>query len=167
MTSIIIKRIVFTALIIALASFAWINIEYMVGLHTKFVEYHPYVTNLIFLFYIWVYYKFINRLATTISPFELKHGILSGAIIGLLSALLSLPLLWCYFEFINTEFFDLMIAAALKKALIKNDSVVVALNEARSYFNLKSYLMQSVLFNIVAGLLLSLLFSYRIVKRNK
>lgn len=165
MTPIIVKRIVFTALMIAFASFAWINIENIVGLHSKYIEYHPYVTNVIFLFYIWVYYKFIKDLSTSIDPFELKHGILSGALIGLFSALFTLPLLYVYFTFINDEFFDTMIAAALKKALFENESVYAKLNEAKNYFNLKSYLMQSFLFNIVSGLLLSLLFSYRIVKK--
>jgi formate hydrogenlyase subunit 4 len=131
------------------------------------VSYHPYVTNLILLLYVAVYYYFIKNLSNSIQAFEIKHGMFAGSIVGLVSAVCSMPLLWIYFNYIEVEFFDNMIAAALKKALQENESVLVALNDARSYFNLQSYLLQSLFFNLVIGLLLSLLFSYRIVKSQK
>ncbi|WP_018344108.1 DUF4199 domain-containing protein [Cytophaga aurantiaca] len=165
----IIKNELLAGVTIAVASFIWICLEYIIGFHDRLIDYHPYVTNLAYILPVigvnWAVKK--RYAAQTPEAFEIKDGLMSGVIVAVTSAFLLLPLLWIFVTYINPAFFGNMIAGATKKALMSGDNSVIALQDAKEYFNLSSYLIQSFTSMLMLGVLISLMVSFRLIKKRR
>lgn len=164
----IIKNELLAGVAIALGTFIWICLEYIIGFHDRFIDYHIYVTNLAYaLPVIGIYWAIKKRYATfSKGAFQLKDGLMSGVIVFVTAALLNLPLQLFFLKNINPKFFDSMISEETKKAIMSGDNSIIALTDALEYYNTSSYLIQGFTGYLILGLFVSLMVSFRLVKKD-
>jgi len=164
----IIKNELLAGVAIAVASFLWICLEYIIGFHDRFIDYHMYVTNLAYILPIIGIYWAIKKRYATFAPgeFQLKDGLMSGVIVFVTAAFLNLPLMYLFVTYINPDFFGNMIAAEGKKALVSGGNTIVAITDAQEYYTISSYLMKSFTGFLILGLFTSLMISFRLVKKD-
>ncbi|MCU0371866.1 MAG: DUF4199 domain-containing protein [Ignavibacteria bacterium] len=138
------------AVIFAVMQMAWMFIEKLTGLHGEHIEKHPVYTNLVAIPSILVYFfaltdkrkKYFGGFMTY------RQGLLSGLIMtAIITALVPLTL-YITLYFITPEFFS----NAIKYAVAFGKSTQ---QEAEQYFNFTNYLVQSLIFAPVLGLVTS------------
>jgi hypothetical protein len=163
----IIKNELIAGIAIALATFLWICLEFIFGMHDKYIDYHMYVTNLAYIIPVIGVHWAVKRRYYAQPPgeFQIKDGLMSGVIVGVTAAFLTLPLLWIFFTYINPDFFGNMIAVSAKKAIMSGGNSIVAIQDAQEYFQLSSYLIQSFTSMLMLGVLISLMVSFRLIKK--
>ena len=164
----IIKNELLAGVAIALASFIWICLEYIIGLHDRLIDYHMYVTNLAYILPIIGIYWAIKKRYATFAPgeFQMKDGLMSGVIVFVTAALLNLPLMYLFVTYINPDFFGNMIAAEAKKAIMSGGNSIIALTDAQQYYTVSSYLIKGFTGFLILGLFISLMLSFRLVKKD-
>src|SRR6187431_1787297 len=94
----IIKNELLAGVAIAVASFIWICLEYIIGFHDSLIDYHMYVTNLAYILPVIGIYWAIKKRHATFAPgeFQIKDGLMSGVIVSVTAAFLYLPLLYLF-----------------------------------------------------------------------
>lgn len=164
----IIKNELLAGVAIAVASFIWICLEYAIGFHDSLIDYHMYVTNLAYILPIIGLYWSIKKRYATFAPgqFQLKDGLMSGVIVSVTAALLNLPLQLLFVRYINPAFFGNMIAQEAKKSIMSGDNSIIAITDAQQYYTESSYLIQGFTSFLILGLFISLLVSFRLVKKD-
>jgi hypothetical protein len=164
----IIKNELLAGLAIALASFIWICLEYFIGFHDRLIDYHMYVTNLAYILpIIGIYWAIKKRYATfEKGAFQIKDGLMSGVIVTVTAALLNLPLMLLFVNYINPDFFGNMIAVEAKKAILNGGNSIIAITDAQQYYKVSSYLIKGFTGFLILGLFISLMFSFRLVKKD-
>lgn len=136
------------AVLISLLMLLWLSFECIVGLQTEYIAYHPYVGMLSLLIPV-----FVTRQSLMAKRDELRNGFtfgkafLSGSIIAVFAAVMAIPVQLAFHYFVNPDFFDDMIAYSVKHGQDPG--------RAASYFNLNSYLFQSVAATLVVGFIIS------------
>lgn len=131
--------------ITALFSFLWITLEYAVGLQTDYIAFHPVITLLALIIpLICMYYGLREEKRKDPLGFPFSKGLLTGLLISGVAALFGVAGQWIFHSWVNPDFFSTMITYAESKALARGVDVLVAREEAMAYFNIKSYLAQSV-----------------------
>ncbi len=150
------------AVLISLLMLLWLSLEYMIGLHDKYVAYHPYITMLALVIPI-VCSRFAIRDKTEelSGKITFKQAFLTGFLIAFFAAVLSVPSQILFHKLINPDFFDTMITYAMKRAEGLNLDVNKAREEAQLYFNLTSYIIQSGLGTLVFGSIIALVLAWR------
>lgn len=164
----IIKNELLAGIAITVASFLWICLEYIIGFHDRFIDYHMYVTNLAYILpIIGIYWAIKKRYATfSKGQFQLKDGLMSGVIVFVTAALLNLPLQLLFVTNINPDFFGNMIASEAKKAILSGGNSIIAMTDAQQYYNTSSYLIKGFTGFLILGMFLSLMLSFRLVKKD-
>ena len=164
----IIKNELLAGVAIALASFIWICLEYIIGFHDSLIDYHMYVTNLAYILPIIGIYWAIKKRYATFAPgeFQMKDGLMSGVIVFVTAALLNLPLMYLFVTSINPSFFGNMIAVEAKKAIQSGGNSIIAMTDAQHYYNTSSYLIKGFTGFLILGLFTSLMVSFRLVKKD-
>ena len=164
----IIKNELLAGVAIAVASFVWICLEYIIGLHDSLVDYHMYVANLAYALPVIGLYWAIKKRYATFAPgeFQLKDGLMSGVIVSVTAACLNLPLQLFFVRYINPAFFGNMIAAEAKKAIMSGDNSIIAITDAQQYYTESAYLIQGFTSFLILGLFISLMLSFRLVKKD-
>jgi hypothetical protein len=139
---------------------AWAIGEKFIGLHDQHIDKYALYTNLFalpaFLFYYLGLkekkrYVYDNKMSWT-------QGFVSGLVISFFIALLMPIAQFVIYKSITPHFFDTIIDYKTKSPLLTRH---ITLNDAQSYFNLKSYMIQGV-FNglsmgVITGAIVSLL----------
>jgi hypothetical protein len=132
--------------IFALMQFVWLIGEYLVGLHTTYINLHSLYTNLILVpsvaIMIWGLFARKAELGGDLTYVQaLGQGLGVGATVGILSV----GIQYLFFTYINPNFFADFIRYAV-------DNQLATLDAAEAYFNFINYAIQAAVFAPVAGL---------------
>ena len=142
------------AVIFAVMGLVWLMLEYLVGLQTKHIAWHPLLTNLVFLPTIAVYVLALcEKRAQLGGKLTFKQGLISGLSLAAFAALLSPLGQPLFHQFVNPNFFADMVQFTVS-------SGKATLAEALSFFNLPSYLLMSGVGALMTGLLASLILAW-------
>ncbi|MBC7450987.1 MAG: DUF4199 domain-containing protein [Cytophagales bacterium] len=165
----LIKNELIAGVCIALGTFIWICLEFATGLHSEWIDYHSYITNLAYVIPVIGIHWAVKKRYYTFAPgtFQIKDGLISGVIASVVSAALTIPLLWMFFTYINPAFFASMIGVSVKHAMQKGENAIQAVHDAQEYYNLSSYLIQAFTAALMLGLLISLMVSFRLMKKEQ
>jgi len=156
------------ALLISTFTLIWIAFEQLLGLQDEYVEWHKIVTNfslIIPIIGIWLAIKDFKQVK--ISKYTFQKGFGIGFRITLMNTVLILPVIYLFYYFINPEWPNTMINVAKMKALENGQDPIKAIEEARSYFSLKYYLIQSAIGTFIFGTLISSVIAFLIKNRGK
>lgn len=132
-------------LIFSAASLLWNTLEYVAGFHTVHIEQHE-IFSMFFLI------PAITIMTLGMREYKKQAGgvitygqsFMSGLYISILVAVLSAPVQYVFFTFINPGFFNAFITHIVNKGSMTADA-------AAAYFNLKSYIVQGLAGSIVMG----------------
>lgn len=139
------------ALIFVAMSLLWMVLEKLAGLHSTHIDKHMYLTNLFAIPAIVVYVLALmdKKKKDYNGRMSYKQGFISGLIITLIVALFSPLTQWIVSTIITPEYFPNVIAYSVETGYHSS------LEEAEAYFNLKNYMVQSVIGAIVMGVVTS------------
>lgn len=140
------------AVIFAVMQMAWMLIEKLAGLHGEHIDKHPVYTNLVAIPSILVYFFAITdkRRKYYGGFMNYRQGLLSGLIMTAFITLLVPFTLYISLYFITPDFF----LNAIKYAVAFGKSTQ---QEAEQYFSFGNYLLQSLIFAPVIGVLTSVI----------
>jgi len=138
------------ALLFNLVFLLWMLGEKGAGLHDAHIEWHPILTNLFAIPAIAMYVLALANFKNDLSFNRLSflQGFLFGLRTTLLITLLSPLMQWIVSEIITPDFFDNAIHYTVQHGMKTQ-------LEAEQYFNLKSYLLMSVIGNLIMGIFVS------------
>ncbi len=156
------------ALLISVFTLSWIAFEQLLGLQDEYVEWHKLVTNfslIIPIIGIWLALKEFKQ--AKVSKYNFQKGFGIGFRITLINTLLIIPVIYIFYSFINPEWPNIMMNKAKMDALESGQDPIKAIEEARSYFSMKYYMIQSVIGTLIFGTLISSLLAFLIKNRGK
>ncbi|MBN8572484.1 MAG: DUF4199 domain-containing protein [Candidatus Kapabacteria bacterium] len=143
------------ALIMGFIAFLWTLAEYIIGLHTVYIDLHPYLTNIILPVPIYFTYKTIHEKKKEQGGIiSYKTAFFSGFMMALIGAPLALIGHIIYVKLINPMFYLDMIAHGMSNIANHADKLS-AEKELSDYFSLFSYSVQIVVGVILGGGFLS------------
>lgn len=139
------------ALIFVVMSLLWMLLEKLFGLHSTHIDKHMYLTNLFAIPAIIIYVLALidKKKKDYNGQMTYKQGFISGLIITVIVALFAPLTQWITSTVITPEYFPNVIAHSVDTGYHKS------LEEAEAYFNLKNYIVQSVIGAIVMGVVTS------------
>ena len=134
---------------------AWMSLEKLLGFHSTNIENHQYFTNLVMIPAIAIYVfalidkkkKFYN------GNMNYMQGLITGLIISLVVTMISPITQYLVSMVISPDYFKNMIEYSVSQNLMTQQ-------EAESYFSLNNYLMQTVIFTPVMGIITSAIVSF-------
>lgn len=156
------------AFYIVALSFIWLMLEYLAGLHDRYISLHPFVTLFALLIPAIFYFIALKRKRDLDYDgyFTFWQGTKSGMMLTLILAVLMIPMQWIFHNLINPTFFDRMIEHSVDRSIVRGKDGTLAQREAMEYFNLMSYIVQSVIGIIVIGTVLTVVYTM-ILSRNR
>lgn len=132
-------------ILFSLTSLLWNIMEYVAGYHTVHIDQHQIVS---------MFFMIPAIALMTLGMREQKkkaggvitygQSFMSGLFISMVVAVLSAPVQWIFFTFINPSFFETFIAHTVNNGSMNADA-------AAAYFNLKNYIVQGMGGAIVMG----------------
>ena len=139
------------ALIFVAMSLLWMVLEKAVGLHSTHIGLHMYLTNLFAIPAILVYVFALKDKKKNVYNGQMtyKQGFLCGLFITIIVALLAPLTQWITSTIITPEYFPNVIAHSVDTGFYET------VEEAEAYFNLKNYMVQSVIGALVMGVITS------------
>ncbi|HLP49822.1 MAG TPA: DUF4199 domain-containing protein [Chitinophagales bacterium] len=145
------------AVLISLLMLLWLALEYMVGLHDIYIGWHPVITWFALLIPI-VCTRLAIREKTELlnGKITFKQAFASGFLIAFFAAVLAIPVQVIFHKVINPDFFDTMLAYTVNRAESLKMNTLKAREEAKLYFNLTSYIIQSGLSTLIIGTVIAL-----------
>ena len=137
------------AFIFSLTALVWMLLEKWSGLHSVYIDYHFYLTNLFAIPAIWVMVlalkdKKYNFFQGQITYFQ---GLLSGLLLSLFIAFLSPITQWVTIFVISPEYFPNVIERSVELGYFKT------IEHAQTNFNYENYAKQSFIGSLVMGVL--------------
>jgi FtsH-binding integral membrane protein len=156
------------AFFISASTFIWLMLEYLLGFQDEYVSFHPVVSMVVLIFPIAFTFVALRKKRDEYYEGVITFGqaFQSGIIIAIICAVFTVPIQYIFHYAINPRFFDVMIEESIKKAINNGKNFTDARQQAEAYFNITSYIIQSVVGTLIIGLLLSALFSWG-VKRSE
>lgn len=136
------------AFIFVLMMLAWMFLEKSLGWHDELIDQHANLTNLVAIpaIIIYVYALLDKRKNYYQGQMSYKNGFLSGLIISVIVAILSPFSQYITVEYITPDFFKNMIDYSVSSGTLTQE-------EAEAWYNLKSYMIQSVIGALVMGVI--------------
>ncbi len=136
------------ALIFVVMSLLWMVLEKAVGLHSTHIGLHMYLTNLFAIPAILVYVLALKDKKKHFYNGQMtyKQGFVSGLVITAIVALLAPLTQWITSTIITPEYFPNVIAYSVDTGFYGT------IEEAEAQFNLKTYMVQSVVGALVMGI---------------
>ena len=136
------------AIIFSIVGLLWMVIEKLSGLHSTYIDYQPYLTNLFAIPAIWVMVlalknkkkKFYNE------QMSYKQGLISGTILSAFIVLISPLTQWITSYIITPEYF----ANAIKRSM--EIGYYNTLAEAQANFNYANYATQGAYMTLIMGI---------------
>lgn len=149
------------ALIFTAMMMIWMTLEMLTGLHGKHIEYHPIVTNFIFIPAITVYVlAFRDKKANFYAGhMTYMQGFKFGVLVSVFVAVLSPICLYISMEYISPDYFDNAISYAV-------DNEKSTLAEAKEYFNLNNYMLEGPVGSLIMGILTSAIVAIFVRSKN-
>lgn len=145
-------------LLIVVFLFLWLTLEYMVGLHSEYVSFHPLATLLSLVIpLVFLYYgiREAQKSYRGVEEFTYGKAFQTGLLISLVVAVLSPLGQWIFHTLLAPGFFDSMQANLEAQKLSQGIDAEVARSEADEPTYLSTYLMQSAIGYLVAGIIMS------------
>lgn len=136
------------ALIFSVFTLCWMLLEKWTGLHSRYIDYHMYLTNLFAIPAIWLMVLALKDKKKNFYQGRMYYiqGLLSGLLLSVLIALLSPLTQWVSSYVISPEYFPNVIKRSVELGHYKNTA------EAESYFNYRNYAVQGAVGALIMGL---------------
>jgi len=137
------------ALIFSIMVLIWMVLEKLSGLHSTYIDYHLYLTNLFAIPAIWVMVLALKdkKKKDYDGVMTYKQGLVAGIILSVFIALLSPLTQWVTSFVITPEYFPNVIQRSVE--LEYYDTV----EEAAAQFNFKNYVIQGLIGALIMGIL--------------
>ena len=137
------------AIIFSIAGLLWMVLEKFAGLHSRYIDYHLYLTNLFAIPAIWMMVLALKEKKNRFyhGQMSYKQGFITGTILSIFIALLSPLTQWVTSFVITPEYFPNVIKRSVELGQYKTTA------EAEAYFNYKSYALQGMIGALFMGIL--------------
>ena len=144
------------AVLTSLVVLLWLITEYAVGLQDTYIFFHPYVSIVVAIVIPLITYRlaFIEKLEQKFGKLTFGQVFLSGFLITIFTCILAVPVQLGFHKLINPDFFETMI-------LYTSRHSKQTLEQAAMFFNLRSYIAESVLTTFLIGNMVSLILAFR------
>jgi len=135
------------AIIFSLVSILWMVLEKMFGLHSKYIDYHMYITNLFAIpaIYIMVLALIEKKSKFYKNDFKYVQGLISGILLSTFISFLSPITQWITFCYITPEYFPNIIKRSVELGYYATTEL------AKENFNIQSYIIQGIIGSLVMG----------------
>ena len=144
--------------IFSVMGLVWLTLEYLVGLHGKFIAWHPYLTNLVAIpSVIVMVLAILEKRRVLGGAISFKQAFLCGFGVSLVVAVLSPISQFIFHRLINPGYFE----NAIRYGVAAGKTTLA---DAQAFFNLPSYMLQSVFAAIIIGTITSLVIAAMIKK---
>ncbi len=156
------------ALLISIFNLIWIVFEQLLGLQDEYIGWHSIVTNfslIIPIIGIWLAISEYKQ--TKVSKYTFPKGFGIGFRITLMNAVLTIPIIYLLYNFINPDWTSAMINEAKKNALLEGHDEQKAIAEASTYFSFNYYLIKSIIGTFIFGTLMSSIIAFLNKNRSK
>ena len=151
---------------ISVAGFAFICAEFLLGLHTKFVKWHPMVSWVAMLIPVLGLIFAIRQKRYELGGFiSYKKSLRTGVLVSIVSAIVNPLFIFIYYKIVNPGWTAFMVEEARKFAISSGKDPFEAMKNAEIYFSMKSYMIQSALGALGGGILISLILAYFLQKK--
>ncbi len=139
------------ALIFTAMGLAWMVLEKLCGLHSTYIDYHIYLTNLFAIPAIWVMVLALKDKRKTCygGKFTYKQGLIFGVILSFFIAVLSPIAQWITSYIITPEYFPNVIKRSVELGYYKNTDL------AEAQFNFRNYAIQGAVGAFIMGIVTS------------
>lgn len=150
------------AFIYAIASLAWMVFEKEMGWHDVQISKYPLYSTLFSFIGILIYYFALRekKIVTYNNIIHRKEAFISGAIMTVFITVLAIPVFYLTVNVISPSFFSNMIEYAV-------GAKVYTVEQAESYFNTQSYLLQIIGGSLSMGIVSSAVIAYIIQTKKK
>jgi hypothetical protein len=154
------------AFYISLAMLIWRCIEFFTGIQTTYIAYYSLINNLSLIIFVFFLYKGIKTRRNEFFEgyIDFTNAFKSGFLISFFSAIFSIPVVFIFYKFINTGFFDFMIEYSAIEAATKGKDPDQVTQLAKSYFTMKVFIIQAFTLSLLSGSLVSMILA-AILKR--
>ena len=141
--------------IFCLTMLIWMLLENLSGLHSTYLQYHMYLTNLFAIPAIYVYAKAAKEFRIKVKGGKVKYieALQAGLATTLVVVLLSAPMQFIISTFISPEYFPNVIKLSVEMEMMTRE-------EAEAQFNLANYMKQSVIGAAMMGVITSLIVAF-------
>ena len=136
------------AVLFSIMSLAWMLLEKLIGLHSKYIDYHLYLTNLFAIPAIWFMVLALKDKKKNYynGNMSYKQGLISGIILSITIALISPLTQWIISYIITPEYFPNVIKRSVELGYYKTTA------EAEAQFNYQNYAIQGLIGALVMGI---------------
>jgi hypothetical protein len=136
------------AVIFSVMTLLWMLLEKLSGLHSTYIDYHLYLTNLFAIPAIWIMVLALKDKKKSFYNGQItyKQGLISGIILSVIIALISPLVQWITSYIITPEYFPNVIKRSVELGYFKT------LEEAQANFNYKNYAIQGMIGALVMGI---------------
>jgi hypothetical protein len=131
----------------------WMVLEKVSGLHSTYIDYHLYLTNLFAIPAIWVMVLALKEKKKKAynGQMSYREGLISGIILSFIIAIFSPAMQWMTSFVITPEYFPNVIKRSVELGYFKTTA------EAESQFNFDNYAMQGMIGAFVMGIVTTLI----------
>jgi len=142
-------------IIFTLVMLLWLWLERLAGLHGPYIEHHATYTNLFAIPAILIYVLALRqkKWRDYQGLMSWKQGIIAGLLITLVVVILSPLCQWLFHTVISPDYFANVQAYAVAEQMMTSD-------EASAYFNLPSYIVQSLIGAAIMGTVTSVIVAF-------
>ena len=143
------------AVLTGLLTLLWLLVEYVAGFQDNYISFHPYVSLLAYAIPVFTFrLALVDKTEQHQGILTFRQALLSGFIITLFVCAIAVPVQWIFHKYINPDFFANMIMYTATHTKQSPE-------HAAMFFNLKSYIAESVVANFVIGAFISLVLARR------
>ncbi len=136
------------AIIFSLMVLLWMLLEELTGLHSTYIDYHLYLTNLFAIPAIWIMVLALKDKKKNFynGQISYKQGLITGIILSLFIALISPLTQWITSYVITPEYFPNVIKRSVEIGYYKTTE------EAEANFNYANYALQGAIGSLIMGI---------------
>ena len=155
-------------ILISIFTLIWIVFEQLLGFQNEYIEWHSIISTFSLIIpIIGLYFAIKEFKMTRSNKYNFQKGFGVGFRITIINTVLIIPIIYLFYQFINPDWTSTMMNNAKLKALEQGEDPLKAIEEARSYFSLKYYMIQSLISTFIFGTLMSSLIAFLIKNRGK
>jgi len=147
------------------SGFLWTCFEFAVGLHDKYVDLHPYLTNLFLPIAIAITIFSLNEIKRLNGSLNVMLAFKLGLVVGLVNLPLSVLSFYVFIEYVNPNMFPNFIQAGVDHYTKEGKSIEDATKLASEYFNRDNYFIQIAIGGVVGPTITSVIAGF--FKRTK
>lgn len=136
------------AILFSIMTLVWMVLEKLSGLHSNYIDYHLYLTNLFAIPAIWFMVMALQEKKKVYydGQMSFKQGFISGLILSVIIALLSPLTQWIISYVISPEYFPNVIKRSVEIGYFKSTA------EAEANFNYSNYAKQGAIGALIMGI---------------